>query len=431
MDIQRYLDTGCILAEDLGSINNKFSYIGTTTVNSPFGRARSFNGISDSVLLNRHYIKNTNTYTIAMKVKISSVNTNNTIYYHAVESTGGASRIVISYDSLNKIRFGGRGNDGDSFTTFVLTPELTVEDRWITLVCVYDGPNTIAKVFVNGTTYQATIVNKTLTNSNPFIYPLIGKSGINSDYFNGSIKEMIVQTRAWTDQEILNYHNNCTFCYDKNIVSRWNLDDASIVKDMGWKNLGNNGSVSGAAVTDSIVGKALSFDGVDDKIYLPDMPIFTTDAPTMNVSLWINFRSTSNTISFFSNYYQGIPGSVTGMAIAFRGDTKRFRISFGDSITRNSSSMESTFLPTINTWYHLGLNSSGSGVALFINSILNVSSSATIAANQRTNMNFIGASHIGTVWFANAIIAKPVIFDKPLTQLEIKDLINRQLRGDL
>jgi len=78
----------------------------------------------------------------------------------------------------------------------------------------------------------------------------------------------------------------------KGMISHWNFDEGEgTMVDDCWG--GNDGTIHGAQWTTGVVGSALSFDGVDDYVYVPNDASLSTPASTQKLTIeaWIKINA--------------------------------------------------------------------------------------------------------------------------------------------
>ena len=80
-----------------------------------------------------------------------------------------------------------------------------VRNVWQNVILTYNGAK--ISVYVNGklSYFQNSSTNPTLTNAPIYIGEYVGGGDY---YFNGSIDEVVLENRAWTQQEIQKYYTN-------------------------------------------------------------------------------------------------------------------------------------------------------------------------------------------------------------------------------
>ena len=198
-----------------------------------------------------------------------------------------------------------------------------------------------------------------------------------------------------------------------------------VVKDIGWRANGNDGTGSNTTVTNGVSGdKALTFNGSDEWITVPH----------------------NNSLSFTNNF--SIAGwfkrsSATNHAIVTKSDDSgndrpNYMIDISSNKIRlfgyeGASPIGITSLSgstiEINKWYFVVGTFDGTTWNLYLNGELDRSSEQAATLTVTTDSLVIGSRlSTGSVYF-NGTIDKVIIFDKVLTNLEVKDLYHKQLGG--
>jgi len=172
---------------------------------------------------------------------------------------------------------------------------------------------------------------------------------------------------------------------------------------------------------DGKFGKALSFDGVDDYVIAN-----TINVPYLTISVWVKwFRffedSAGHAIVSNSNY------AADGYMLYQATDAPYNRIQAFVYTTSIAVIVSKTLLNT-NEWYHVVLTYDGSFIKLYINGVLDnrVAQSGTIKAT--TNPFLIGSTYTTGEAKFNGIIDEVRIFNRALSEEEIKFLYQEGLK---
>ena len=216
---------------------------------------------------------------------------------------------------------------------------------------------------------------------------------------------------------------------DSGAVSRWSLDDdsdATTATDV-WSS--NDGTINGAGYTSTAIrGKALSFDGTDDYVSMPDVAeLDITGAIT--VSCWVKLNDDSSHQSFVSKWDDN---NGDERAILFGYDA-------GDSAVRFTLDADGTYTTVTNVfgddlkvgnWYHLAGTFDGSStVSLYLNGTINATGTFSNSIYNTPQVWEIGSLDEGADWLFNGNIDDVRIYDRELQQWEIHELYRWGTRG--
>ena len=198
---------------------------------------------------------------------------------------------------------------------------------------------------------------------------------------------------------------------------------------------GNTGTLVGSPTftTDQHgqANRAMAFDGSSQDI-LNSTANFRSGDSAGSISAWINFSSIAAAICIFGSSDQGT--STSYIYALVRSATSRLSIA-----QRNAAStlnnIEGTTVLSINTWYHIGVTSSGTAWALYVNGVaesLTVLSGANTGdwfADTTLRDNFtIGAlKHSSVVNYFPGSIAAVRLYDRALSATEVTSLYNLYL----
>jgi hypothetical protein len=176
---------------------------------------------------------------------------------------------------------------------------------------------------------------------------------------------------------------------------------------------GNNGTVNGATLTTDRfgnVGKAYSFDGVNDYILTT-----RTSQSSFSISLWF-LTNQNNLFTPFIDAYNS----------NFELYLKNLKPNFTKWITAPGNYQEytSNTSANLNQWNHLVCTYSNGNIKLFLNNVL-ISSFQNVAITNNNNGSFyFGASISGTFQYYNGKLDDIGFWNRALTQQEITDLYN-------
>ena len=172
------------------------------------------------------------------------------------------------------------GGANDTGLAAVSSPITT--DRWYHVVGTYDGSD--ARIYVDGE-LEGTQAAPLIHYDTPL---MIGTSQINERFFDGQIDEVTIYNRALTAQEILTLFGGCTTSAPADMVLYWPFDDGTgptLDELMGsYDGALTNGPLWAAGK----IGSALSFDGVDDYVALPDAASELLKNDAGAISVWVN-----------------------------------------------------------------------------------------------------------------------------------------------
>jgi len=269
-----------------------------------FGTGLSFDGVDDYV-----EVPDSASLDITKEVTVEAW-----IYPRKLDVYGGGiskgdSQLFWKNNYYLEIGYGGfRWGGGDGTNEVIVWSSSKAKNQWYHVVGVMRD-NELPKLYVNGiydvSGSSGTGVTLTTNNINLFI----GKAS--SYYSNAIIDEVRIYNRALSENEI-RYHYNHTLPKgalsplamkeDPSLVGYWSFNEGNgtIIYDQSGNNnngklyLGSSGNTDPSkAWSPGISGTALSFDGVDDYVEVPDNPsLDMTDEVT--ITAWIKPKSLTN-----------------------------------------------------------------------------------------------------------------------------------------
>lgn len=253
-----------------------------------------------------------------------------------------------------------------------------------------------------------------------------------SVYWAGTIAMVAIFPRQLSAAEQLGLYKFQTFDYKHNLVSHWHMDDVGIVQDVGWKEVGQTGTVIGnPTLADGIAGgKCLDLDGTGDYVSLGTVAAISS-ATKFTWALWIN----QDVID--------VNGELLGNALA---TSQRFWISTRSTgelllqILGNTNKAEVSDYSTVisaGRWHHIVLVFDGTATGntnrlkFYVDGVLvTLSYSGTIPAvllGTSGDAFKIGRGVASTPWAG--LLDEPMLFSEPLTNLQVRDLYEQQRAG--
>ena len=244
---------------------------------------------------------------------------------------------------------------------------------WYHAVGTYNSSTNSMKLYVNGILQASDTVVGTKDSDQPFYG--IGRhtesvSGWQNFYFNGLIDEVRVYNRALSADEVKQHYDQTK----RNLVINnpsgtppvgwWKMDEATGATVRDYSANANNGTVTnggyGATSTDGKIGKSLSFDGVDDYVFVPYNSILD---PLTALSLELWFKQTVPVAA-----WKSIAGKNTtwgtGYSIwAMENERLYLRV---DTL---AGAKTYVFPYQLDTWYHIVMVFSGTSLQIFANGV--------------------------------------------------------------
>src|SRR2546425_3544426 len=183
-----------------------------------------------------------------------SPHTLNSVRHEIAQHTGGCG---IKIESTNRIAgyVWGQGPE-------LASPDVLSTDVWYHVALTYDG--TTAKLYVNGVLKDSRAYSVSLPDGNLFH---VGE-GVSGDRWNGLIDELRVFSRALTDAEIAALAQPVP----SSLVLSYDMETLTADGKMkDFSGHGNDGTITGTTDVPGVVGRARSFNGVNDHIVAGDI----------------------------------------------------------------------------------------------------------------------------------------------------------------
>ena len=195
--------------------------------------------------------------------------------------------------------------------------------------------------------------------------------------------------------------------------------NGSTVYDLSGNN--NHGTIYGATRVQEGFGRALLFDGVDDYVIAN-----TINVPYLTISAWVKwfkFFPDGTGHAIVSNSNNAQDGYMLYQAVASPYNRIRAFVYTTSLVAFDSKTQFNT-----NEWYHIVLTYDGSFIKLYINGVLDnrAAQSGTIKAT--TNPFLIGSTYTTTGAKFNGTIDEVLIYNRALSDDEIKAIYNYYMK---
>ena len=353
-----------------GQKNNGTLVASPASVNGKLGRALNFNGTSQKITA---AAISATPQTVAFWLKPTAAIT-------AASSNG----VIMDFenDAAAGNAFGWAGGFAGALTseTVTIAGNSSVNDTYIRDTISADWHHLVV-------TGNGTVWNQFYLDGVPVTTYLVGSGAAVSNvavtigggmyagtpyYFAGSLDDVRVYNRALSAGEVKQLYNLGTATVrapdNTGLVGYWSFNDGAGTHPGDGSGFGNRGVFSGApAWTAGKMGKALSFDGVDDYV---QVPYAVSNAPTAVISYggWAKFNSFSGYNTIVSKTEGG--GYRLGTSVDTTYCTNAEKICSRMNIGGTYYDTEyATSNLSAGTWYHAFVTYDGETVVLYINGV--------------------------------------------------------------
>jgi uncharacterized membrane protein len=301
-----------------------------------------------------------------------------------------------------------------------LSASLSAE-KWSYITMTYDYSQSNFSLYVNGNLVNSTIINQIIQTGSAtgtdHLY--IGSWRTPGNYnFNGTIDEVRIWNRALTQTEIQEEMNSSRPVHRDGLVAAWSFNELD-----GWKTFDQHHRVKGKC------GDAMSFDGSNDYVEIPDDNNLDFNNIDFSLELWVKIEGNlgskqvaimkktpvgdvSDTYTNYNLYIQSDGCSDPNMIMfqAGNGNTNAIVCSSGEINDTN--------------WHHIVVSFSASEntVSFFVDGLLDSTKSFTIDPVSNNYPLIIGKH--GSVgndggYFVNGTIDEVRIYNRTLTADEV------------
>lgn len=435
---EQYLDSGLVAywsfgdstATDNSGNGHNGTVYGATPVSGIYKQAFNFDGQNDFIQVPNSSSLNPASITLTAWYKPTSFSGNGYIIYK--EGFLGAM-YVAQHQYYLKV-YGNQPNpsQGSAFGFGIAASQMDRETKtqnnfwvpghWYCIVGTYDGQT--LKLYVNGHLQSSYYTNNGAINNCG--RPLRLGKGMNSPsdtvYASGIIDEVRIYNRALSQDEVGKLY------VTSGLVAYWSFDDSTATDNSG---NGHNGALHGTTPVPGVsgLGTALSFDGIDDYVEVPDSSDLN---PANAITLTAWYKPVSGVggagadpiigkayTSHSSPYYQyQLEVNRTAGARAFI-----FEVAAGGN---RIQAVTPTYFYSPGSWYFIVGTYDGNSATLYINdSLINsVPASGTVSDYGKP----IRFARYGNPPFENYYLPGTIdearIYNRALTRTEISYLYN-------
>jgi len=196
------------------------------------------------------------------------------------------------------------------------------------------------------------------------------------------------------------------------LIARWPGDGTS--EDVAHDR--NGTLVGGATYTAGEVGQAFSFDGVDDRVTVPDDPDWSL-AGDFTIDTWVKIAALHGVSEAFVAQDEG--AGVTNKWVFWYGEAGDLGFVFGTGGAAYHP-VSAAWSPTLSQWYHVAVTRSGSNYTLYINgSVLDTGTESTPIPDAAAPLT-LGWGE--TDWHLDGALDETEIYQRALSGAEIDSI---------
>ena len=315
-----------------------------------------------------------------------------------------------------------------------------VVGTWYHVAFTYDAVAGVETLYLNGSPVATTTTAKVIAyDSNPLIIGGDTTSGLISYPWAGKLDEVRVWNIARPAVDIQADMGRVLTGSESGLVAYYRLEAGSGTTAADLTSNHNDGTLGGLSVPTWVTAglppvtgdaAALSFDGVNDYVRIPDSPT-VRPASALTVAAWVNFSGTPGT---YNHIVAKTAGTGTNDSYVVWYQSGALHASSG-SPTSQASQLNYTWSPTLGTWYNVAYtyDSTTGAQKLYVNGSLVASNTSVITLGYDTNPLLIGADYnnqsLSSSFFAGKI-DEVSLWNVALSQATIQANMSKQLVGN-
>lgn len=295
---------------------------------------------------------------------------------------------------------------------------ILAQDKWQHVVGVVDA--TEMKIYIDGVEEALTKDISGYTSLTPTTQALnIGDGTAVTGAFGGNIDEVRILSRALSSAEVLDLYKNDIA--PSGVAGAWKSDEGSGATVSDSSGNANHGTATRLArITDGTLGPALRFNGVNERVTMPDAPDLDFTGPQLTLSAYIK-------VSSFAASRNIIDKSNTLITQGFklRASTTN-KLTFFVAIEGEQKRIDSYNLMSADTWYHVVATVTDDNLYLYINGSKEpVVTAKTGNITSSTSPFQVGAQAFGAAPFSGDI-TKARVWDRALSDAEVAALYSSE-----
>ena len=390
---------------------NDFSVIGSSWTSGVIGTGLEFNGIDDyTMAVDADNLDVIDGLTMMLWVKVSEYKT------AKVFEKGDWDGNSIGLDNWGGWKASLRGSDANSYRLEWADgrPEL---NEWYHLALTYDG--SVGRLYVDGVEVDQVDINLDLATNNRQLN-LASDQG-SQKFFAGVMDEVYYYDRALSSTAINNYYLATLPDEPGELLAYWPMNEGSGSLAEEIINA-NDAVVNGATWTTGVLGNGLNFDG-DDYLESPTSYLLNIDDLELTVEAWVKWGVDPSTADGWANiiYKDSLYSGGPHYQMQHSANNSRFEwvVSTTDDTNKYIWSTSTT---TNGGWYYLVGTYDGAETKLYVNGVLENSSSLTGELQSSNSPVYIGSGNSSSSTlnrFFQGDIDEVKIHDKVLTAEEI------------
>jgi len=405
--------SGPIIDDHSGQNNNGTASGGVTYgIQGKIWTALEFDGSSGYVNCGNNAILDISTgdFTVGAWVKLPTIPVDG---FFVDKGTGnlfdGYGLAIIG----GKFAFVTDGDGGSGGKVTLTAADNAVGDTWYHVVGVRVGG--VKTLYINKVAEPTQTDARDLSDTSQPLY--IGRAVNDSDYFQGTIDEVVVYNRGLSQSEITDFYNQAS------LVAYYPMDETQgdIYDYSGQGNHGtNNGASYGAA---GKVGYGLEFDGSDDVTIVNNEAL---SPESITLSAWVKASAIDDWNGIITNIDTTSPRHGLNLQVG----TSQDIASLIYDGAGGGGYINSTTVPAVDTWYHVVLthNSPDNRSIFYVNGNNERETTAYGLAYLSGTDTIIGRFYTDSTGLRfKGIIDEVRIYNRALSDDEVKNLYHKGL----
>jgi len=391
------------------------------------GKGMTFDGTDDYVNIGSLDILNPTNETISVWIKPNTLSGSSGV---VMMGNSAGDRYRGMDFNAGKLRFGWC--DGAHYRVYSTNSVVFSTGQW-THVVAMQVSNGTPVIYINGVLQSISLV---LQNGGVDPIPLpatfttvIGRDGAYaaSEYFNGSIDEVRVYSRALSAAEVLALYKAggakvLAAPSVGGLVGYWSFNSADMLNGVALDRSGQNNSgnlfniATSTFYTLGKVAQAFNFDGVNDYVKVPDSSAFDFQSGDFGISFWFKISTLGTTNDIFNKENNQWIAAVVN-------SSNQLQVVAATTCGTWAINISSVSTVQANTWYQGIITRSGSSFKVYLNGVQEASATISSAICKGSDSLYFGSLQSLGRYFTGSI-DEPRIYNRALSQAEVTNLYN-------
>jgi len=372
-----------------------------------FGNGTTYDGTGDYTAGTVTEFPSTKRFTVSTWFKTSDTSG----YILDTGDAGSGTRVALLTDGANTLwLYYDHYNGATNLVKDRHYSVTSTDNAWHHAVITRDGDNSVS-IYVDGVKLSPSVTDTDddiTSRTDSIIRFRFGlRWALDIAPFDGEIDEARIYSRGFTQTEVTALYN-----WAPGPVGYWNFDEGSTTSAIDRSGNGNNGTVSNSpTVTNGKYGSALKYSGSSQDVAIGDGDGTIFDPTSITITAWIYPTSDANAGQIIDKAgnagYRNVRNTDGTVTWYDRGGT---------------NNVQTTNAAPLNSWTHVAVTGSASGLKIYLNGVLSASNATAYAPGNQAGGLFIRSTGLSETF--DGIIDDVKLYNYERTPQQIVEDMN-------